>query len=95
MPNSVGKITTKVYTTVILPAIRDELLHQGLTLCQDTDSAYTSKTTIKWAKDNRIELITLPGISPDLLILETIAHPIKKKFHTKRYTTQMASLQRF
>ena len=95
VPNSVGKMTTEVYTTVILPTIRDELLCQGLTLCQDADSAHTSKTTIKWAKDNGIELITLPGVSPDLSILETMAHPIKKKFHIKRCTTQKASLQRF
>lgn len=45
MPNEVGKITTKVYTKVILPQLMQELKDQGLTLCQDADSAHNSKAT--------------------------------------------------
>jgi hypothetical protein len=33
VPNLVVKMTTKVYTEVILPSIKDDLLQQGLTLC--------------------------------------------------------------
>ena len=33
VPNDVGKMTTKVYTTVVLPLLRDELLDQGLLRC--------------------------------------------------------------
>ena len=46
VPNDVGKMTTKVYTEVILPQLLDELQDQGLTLCQDADSAHNSRTTI-------------------------------------------------
>ena len=44
--NSVGKITTEVYTGHILPSIANDLISRGLTLCQDADSAYTSKKTL-------------------------------------------------
>jgi hypothetical protein len=42
-----------------------------------------------------VRLLTLPGVSPDLSILETMAHPLKKAFHVKRCTTEKASLARF
>jgi hypothetical protein len=95
VPNSVGKMTTKVYTEFILPSIKDDLLRQGLTLCQDADSAHKSKGTTQWCKENHIDLITLPGVSPDLSILETMAHPVKKKFHARRCTTEKAAIARF
>jgi hypothetical protein len=95
VPNSVGKMTTKVYTTMILPALRKELLDQVLTLCQDHDLAHNSKETLKWANDNNISLITLPGVSPDLSICETMARPLKRAFHARRGTTKKATLARF
>jgi hypothetical protein len=95
VPNNVGKMTTKVYTTVILPLLKDELQDQDLTLCQDADSAHDSNATLKWAVENNVRLLTLPGVSPDLSILETMAHPLKKAFHAKRCTTEKASLARF
>jgi hypothetical protein len=95
VPNRVGKMTTKVYTEVILPTIKNDLQTRGLTLCQDADSAHTSKETAAWAKRNHLDLLTLPGVSPDLSILETLAHPIKRKFHAHRCTTEKAALARF
>ena len=80
---------------MVLPSLQDKLLDQGLTLCHNTDSAHTSKVTIKWAKDNGVSLIILPGVSPDFSILESIAHPIKRKFYTKRCTTEKVALARF
>jgi hypothetical protein len=95
VPNEVGKMTTKVYTESILPQLVQDLQSQGLTLCQDADSAYVSRGTIAWAKKNSFPLISLPGVSPDFSILESMAHPLKKKFHTQRCTTEKASLARF
>ena len=46
VPNNVGKMTTKMYTEVILPQLLEELKDQSLTLCQDADSVYISKATI-------------------------------------------------
>lgn len=95
VPNSVGKMTTKVYTEDILPALLKDFQDQGLTLCQDADSAHTSKTTIAWAKKHGLPLLTLPGVSPDLSILESLAHPLKKAFHSRRCASEKAGLARF
>jgi hypothetical protein len=80
VPNKVGKMTTKVYTEVILPAVLGDLKERGLTLCQDADSAHDSKETKAWAKKNSLDLITLPSVSPDFSILESMAHPLSVLF---------------
>lgn len=95
VPNGVGKMTTEVYTKHILPSITPELIDQGLTLVQDADSAHTSRGTTKWAKDNGLSLLTLPGKSPDFSIIETMANPIKKKFFNRRTRTEKAGMARF
>jgi transposase InsO family protein len=93
--NSVGKMNTQVYTEEILPQILSEFKAYGLTLYQDADSAHTSKGTTTWAKKNNLSLLTGPGVSLDLSILESLAHPIKRKFHAQRCTTQEEGLERF
>ena len=50
---------------------------------------------MKWARDNNFKILTLPGVSLDLSILETIAAPIKKEFHSKRCTIEKAAAKRF
>jgi hypothetical protein len=95
VPNTVGKMTTKVYTEVILPAILEDLKERGLTLCQDADSAHDSKDTKAWAKRNGLDLITLPGVSQDFSILESMAHPLKRAFHSKRCASETAAFTRF
>jgi hypothetical protein len=39
-----------------------------------------------------LTLITLPGVSPDFSIFESLAFPIKKKFDARRYATEKAGL---
>jgi hypothetical protein len=95
VPNNVGKMRTKVYTKHILPTIKNDLLDRGLTLCQDHNSAHTSKITAKWAKDNSISLLMLPGVSPDLSICKTMANPLKKAFHGRRSAMEKAARARF
>jgi hypothetical protein len=95
VPNTVGKMTTKVYTEVILPQIKEDLIREGLTLCQDADSAHTSKGTLKYAQEHGIKLLTLPGVSPDFSIVETMARPLKRQFHARRVTSEKAALARF
>ncbi len=68
---------------------------QSKTLYQDKDSAYNSKAVKAWATKNRVSLFTLPGDSPDFLILETMAHPIKRLFYSRRLVSQKAALERF
>ena len=93
--NPVGKMTTKVYTEVILPQLLPDMQRLGLTLCQDHNSGHKSHGSLAWAKKHDLDVITLPGVLPDFSILESMAHPLKKKFHSKRCTTQEASLRRF
>jgi hypothetical protein len=80
-------MTAKVYTEVILPTIKDDLLSRGLTLIQDADSAHTCKATTAWIQKHGLSIITLPGVSPDLSILELMANPIKRKFYARRCIT--------
>jgi DDE superfamily endonuclease len=95
VPNNMGKITTKVYTSHILPSVKEELKRDGLTLCQDADSAHTSKATLKYANENGIKLLTLPGVSPDFSIAETMAQLLKRAFHKRRCASEKAALARF
>jgi hypothetical protein len=94
VPNNVGKMNSEVYIG-ILSQIVDELKDQGLTLCQDVDSAHNSRAVKAWAKEHGLELMTLPGVSPDLSILESMARPLKKLFHSRRCTTEKAAMARF
>jgi hypothetical protein len=95
VPNKVGKMTTKCYIEQILPRLLLELTSRGLTLCHDADSAHTSKGTQDWCKQNGLLVITLPGVSPDFSIFETLAHPVKQKFHKRRVTSEKDAFARF
>jgi hypothetical protein len=75
--------------------VKEELKRDGLTLCQDADLAYTSKATLKYANKNRIKLLTLPSVSLDFSITETMAQLLKRAFHKRRYTSKKATLARF
>ena len=48
-----------------------------------------------WAKQNSLSLITVPGVSPDFSILESIAHPLKKKFRVKCIIIEKVGLAHF
>jgi hypothetical protein len=87
-------MTIKVYTKDTLPQLLEDFQDRGLTLCQDADSAYKSKGAIAWAEKNRLPLITLPGVSPDLSIMESMARPLKKDFYARRSPNQEAGLAR-
>lgn len=95
VPNKVGKMTTKYYTEQILPRLLLELTSRGLTLCHDADSAYTSKGTEDWYKQNGLLVITLLGVSPDFSIFETLAYPVKQKFYKRRVTSEKDAFARF
>jgi hypothetical protein len=92
VPNRIGKITTKIYTEHILPTILPDLQKKGLTLIQDTDSAHKSQVTIAWAAKYYLPLITLPGVSLDLSIMESIARPLKRKFYSRRSISEPGAL---
>ena len=55
----------------------------GITLWQDKDSAHDSKVVKDYIKARGLSVITSPGNSPDLSIMETMAHPIKKTALTR------------
>jgi hypothetical protein len=93
--NSNGKMNVKTYTTQILPQILDDFRSQGLVLVHDADSAHLATATKKWVKNNGLEVLALPGVSPDFSIFESIAAPLKKKFHAKRSATYDGAWRRF
>ena len=93
--NEVGKMTTKVYTEEVLPQLVDDLKSRGLTLCHDKDSSHDSRGTKAWIKKHDLSVITLPGVSPDFSIFESMASTLKRRFHYRRTTTEKAALARF
>ena len=92
VPNRVGKMTTPAYIK-ILEQLAKNL--QGITLYQDKDSAHNSKGVKNWAKKHNILLLTAPGNSPDFSIAKSLARTVKKKFHSKRFTTLKQAKARF
>tara|TARA_R110002060_G_scaffold1899_4_gene3473 strand:- start:26 stop:394 length:369 start_codon:yes stop_codon:yes gene_type:complete len=85
-------MTSKVHIS-LLERLKSDL--DGITLCQDKDSAHDSKAINRWAKEEGIDLLTLPGKSPDFSIIESLAQPVKNLFHAERTASQKAALNRF
>jgi hypothetical protein len=56
---------------------------------------YLSEGTKAWAEEHNLPLLTLPGVSPDFSILESMAHPLKRLFHSKRTASEKGALSRF
>lgn len=93
--NGVGKMTTKVYTEHVLLQLLNDLKSRGLTLCHDKDSSHDSKGTKAWIVKYNLSVITLPSVSPDFLIFESMASILKRRFHYRRTATEKAALARF
>ncbi|KAH7418803.1 hypothetical protein BKA64DRAFT_564688, partial [Cadophora sp. MPI-SDFR-AT-0126] len=68
---------------------------QGLILIHDSDSAHLSKETDNWVKANNLRVLTLPGVSPDFSVFESLAAPLKKRFHAIRSASYEGALKRF
>lgn len=92
VPNKVGKMTAEVYVK-ILKELGGDL--DKITLWQDKDSAHDSKVVIDYVKARGLSIITSPGNSPNLSIIETMAHPVKKAFHSRRCASEKTALARF
>ncbi|OCK86997.1 uncharacterized protein K441DRAFT_671500, partial [Cenococcum geophilum 1.58] len=88
-------MSSKAYTEQVLPWLLLKFNIEGITLYQDADSAHKSRESLAWAKEWDLKLLTLPGLSPDLSIVESLAHPVKKKFHSKRVEEEDTALERF
>jgi len=93
--NSVGKMTIACYTEQILPKLLPELRKRNLTLCQDADSAHRSPKILRLFKEAGVDLLTLPGSSPDFSVFESLARGLKRQFHSKSIITQKQGLARF
>ncbi len=48
-----------------------------------------------YIKARGLSIITSLGNSPNLLIMETMAHPIKKTFYSRRRASKTTALARF
>lgn len=92
--NKNGKMSSLCYTSQILPILQEDVEFRGLTLCQDGDSGHKAIATQKWAAQRGFPLLTLPAYSPDFSIMESLAAPVKRKFHAERCSKKMA-MERF
>ena len=90
-----GKMNSKCDTEQILPQILDDFRFQGLILVHDSDSAHVSEETTRWVEAKNLEVLALPGVSPDFSVFESLAAPLKKRFHTVRSATYEGALKRF
>jgi hypothetical protein len=92
-----GKMNTKTYVNVILPALQAYILQRGgeWVLWQDRDSAHISKATLKWMEKHGMDYILSPSKSPDLSIMETYASLIKRTFYNKRCNSEKQGIKRF
>ncbi|OCK90009.1 uncharacterized protein K441DRAFT_666910, partial [Cenococcum geophilum 1.58] len=88
-------ISSKAYTKQVLPWLLLKFNIKGITLCQDADLAHKLRESLAWAKEWDLKLLTLPSLLLDLSIIESLAHPIKKKFHLKRVEEEDIALERF
>ncbi|OCK92616.1 uncharacterized protein K441DRAFT_662713, partial [Cenococcum geophilum 1.58] len=57
--------------------------------------AHKLRESLAWVKEWDLKLLILPGLLPDLLIIESLAYPIKKKFYLKRVEEEDIALERF
>ena len=88
-------MNTKVYTKQVLPQLLEKFNTEGIILCQNANSAHKSMAMIKWARDYDLDLLTLPSSSPNLLIIESLAYPVKKKFYIIQVKTKEEALENF
>jgi hypothetical protein len=93
--NSNGKMNGRTYMSRILPLLKQEILGKELILWQDRDSAHVSKKVLDWMDLNGMDYLNSPPKSPDLSIMETWVHPLRKRFTARRVETAEAGIQRF
>lgn len=95
--HSNGKMTSKVFTGTILPALQAELFHRGgeWTLYMDRDSSHTSQRTLNYMHLYGWDYILGCSKSPDLSIMETWVSPLKDKFYRKTCRSKSEGMARF
>ncbi|KAF2820806.1 hypothetical protein CC86DRAFT_411629 [Ophiobolus disseminans] len=92
-----GKMNTNTYINVILPAILSYIPHKGgdYILWQDRDSAHISKWTLNWMDTHGMPYILSSPKSPDMSIIETWVSPLRRKFFSKKCTTEEQGVKQF
>jgi len=93
--NSNGKMNTETYINTILPKLKEQILGRELVLWQDRDSAHVSRATLSWMDRNGMDYINSSTKSPDLSIMETWVHSIRRRFTARRVATAEAGVKRF
>jgi hypothetical protein len=95
--NKNGKMNTRTYINVILPALRSYILHCGgdYILWQDRDSAHISEQTLRWMDTHGMPYIISASKSPDTSIMETWVSPIRRKFYSRKCSNEKQGVKRF
>jgi hypothetical protein len=88
--SSNGKMNTRTYINVILPALCSYILQQGgdYILWQDRDSAHISEKTLRWMDTHGMPYILNASKSPDTSIMKTWVSPLRRKFCSRKCTSE-------
>ena len=87
-------MSLKAYTKQVLLQLLLKFNIKRITLYQDIDLAYKLRESLAQVKEQDLKFLILPSLLLDLLIIEFLAYPIKKKFYLKRIKEDIV-LERF
>lgn len=77
-----GMVNAEKYQDILnrslLPCIREQFCNEQFIFQQDGASCHTAKSTKKFFGNNDIPVLTWPSSSPDLNVIETLWHEMKK-----------------
>lgn len=68
-----------ILTRSLLPSIAKLNADDNFIFQQDGASCHTAKSTQTWLRNNNITVLDWPSSSPDLNIIETVWHKMKKE----------------
>jgi hypothetical protein len=90
-------MNTRTYINVILSALRSYILQQGgdCILWQDLDSVHISEETLRWMDTHGMPYILSASKSPVTSIMETWVSPLRRKFYSRKCTSEKQGVKRF
>lgn len=86
-----GTVNADKYKSILerslYPYVAEQFEDGKFIFQQDGASSHTAKTTKKWFGENNINVLSWPSSSPDLNIIETVWHEMKKRLRSSPQRT--------